>query len=56
MASWVVIIHVMLQVRASNLLKEEGNRLFSAGKTTEATEKYERAKSNLSGTHDMLYI
>ncbi len=37
------------QVRASNQLKEEGNRLFSAQKTTEAIEKYQRAKSNLSG-------
>ncbi|KAK9908394.1 hypothetical protein WJX75_007224 [Coccomyxa subellipsoidea] len=37
------------QVRASIQLKEEGNRLFSVQKTTEAIEKYLRAKSNLSG-------
>ena len=39
----------MIQIRCSNQLKEEGNRLFSAQKTEEAIEKYRRAKGMLKG-------
>ena len=35
------------QMRCSNQLKDEGNRLFSAQRTSEAVEKYQRAKDNL---------
>ena len=38
-----------VQIRASNQLKEQGNKLFSAQRTTEAIEKYQLAKANLSG-------
>ena len=38
------------QIRCSNQLKDEGNRLFGTQRTEEAIEKYRRAKDNLKGT------
>ena len=42
------------QIRCSNQLKEEGNRLFGAQRTEEAMVKYKRAKDNLKGTANRL--
>ncbi|BDA44955.1 probable mitochondrial import receptor subunit TOM34 at N-terminal half [Coccomyxa sp. Obi] len=41
--------HADYEVRASEALKEEGNRLFNAHRNSEAVEKYQRAKANLLG-------
>ena len=35
-------------MRCSNQLKDEGNKLFSAQRTSEAVEKYLRARDNLT--------
>lgn len=42
------------QVRVSNQLKEEGNRLYKAQDYRSALEKYSRAKSNLTGVLKVL--